>query len=707
MKTKSIIQTIMSMMILSLFIMSCEENEPRGDEFTWSPDGKKLAMVNITSGELFIVELDGEKMKRMTPIDSGSIENGRIYLPKWSRDGAYLLYVKPGVKALEVWTCKIAGMKPARISQIAIGDKKDIAELVAADWSPVTNRLFWMSLDDQAGYQLSSSLPDGKDRKLLMKLTDQEVFPFFALSPDGEWIAYSVSMQKGHKSNGVWKVKTDGSGNRQIFAADEISVLQWQPDGSHLTIARKVIVQKDQKSESKETKEIFTLSLVDADGKNERNLAKEEKQIVKCAWSPDGRQLAIFQQQDDLQDIWLINLDSGRKVRMNYGKVRDFFGWDSANQFFYTTDFPENVGTENEKDARELFETLRGEMRENVLVKYAQLQQWNQNTNIFAHACGGHGGAVAYYKSAKPNVLGDDTHFPVIEFADGKKIYPACTKEQYVSAADECYLNGRYQDALDCYGRSLNMDLNSAEFTRRFAADALIQRIEVMTDSTKKNGNLEQPGEPMADELDLLRLVLILRRIGEYEKADWLFEQFKKYTVHLLDSGKKENDKKDALNQLIFTTMGIYSRYSEFTSGMSDLDRLKSGCEDSILITFSDYAQSILAMQDKKYEKSLQKMASAIRFLPPSMAELDDMRGLLSLCFANLNENKAVLLVPVLQQAIERFPHNENIYQIHDMLGDVYVKMGKKAKALEAYQTAVALHSDNQEIWKKILDCQM
>ncbi|HEX9971840.1 MAG TPA: tetratricopeptide repeat protein, partial [bacterium] len=69
----------------------------------------------------------------------------------------------------------------------------------------------------------------------------------------------------------------------------------------------------------------------------------------------------------------------------------------------------------------------------------------------------------------------------------------------------------------------------------------------------------------------------------------------------------------------------------------------------------------------------------------------------------NLNEKRAALLVSILQETMRRFSANKDIFQIYDMLGDVYLKQGQREKALEAYQTAVVLNFDRHEIWHKIL----
>ena len=62
MKSRSYLKSIIAIILIGLMISSCKENEPKGDEFSWSPDGKKLAMVNVESKELVLVELEQIEM---------------------------------------------------------------------------------------------------------------------------------------------------------------------------------------------------------------------------------------------------------------------------------------------------------------------------------------------------------------------------------------------------------------------------------------------------------------------------------------------------------------------------------------------------------------------------------------------------------------------------------------------------------------------
>ena len=59
------------------------------------------------------------------------------------------------------------------------------------------------------------------------------------ISPDGQWIAYTVSTidtKEDKSSTHVWLVGFDGKNNRQItFSSDSESSPRWSPDGKYLS----------------------------------------------------------------------------------------------------------------------------------------------------------------------------------------------------------------------------------------------------------------------------------------------------------------------------------------------------------------------------------------------------------------------------------------------------------------------------------------
>lgn len=684
-----------------LLLFSCKENQPRGDEFGWSPDGKKLAMVNVESKELLVVEFESNQIQRVVAIDSLSGEQARFHQPTWSPDGSYLLYGKSSKKAMEIVSYAMAENQLHPIDRYPLDEKSSDYGNLFLYWLPGQNRMLWSSWGATAGYRIFSARADGAERRLLLNLAGDRHAAAPAGSPDGKWIAYGKYVQEGHRGNGLWIVKSDGSNNHPIYPANEIAALRWHPDGLHLAVVTRIISgQIRQQDGSKQTQYQFQLLWMDIEGKNDKALFKTAKQITALAWSPDGKQLAFFEQQDNASDVWVVNINSNETVKINSGKVQRLFGWNHANQLFYATDYPQRLVTETkeQKDARELLETLRGLQQENLLASYETGRRRNQNENIFAVACGDQSLAMAFYQSFKPNITSSEIYCPVIQLSNGERFYFARTKSQHLATADECYLSHNYPAALDHLSQYWELDFESPGFREQLDAARMIEKLKLVPDSS----GIQRSIEALKDG-SLLRTVLTLRKLNRTATADWLWQQLQTLTYYISATG--DNHKKDMLDEIFWSFLGIYSKYDELAPGISDLDGLLlPDIQDSSLIAFSNYAQGMLAIQNKQPELCLQKMATAINWLPLSMAALDDIQGMLSLCWARLSQDKIALLIPILQEAIGRFADNKDVFRMYDLLGDVYRQQGENDKALLAYQQAVCLNFNDNDIWDKIFE---
>lgn len=706
MKSKSYLKSIIAIILIGLTITSCKENEPKGDEFSWSPDGKKLVMVNVESKELVLVELANDKIEKITPIDTYSGEKAKIHMPSWSPDGKHILFAKSSKSALEIMTYSLNENKTTTIDRMAVNEKTNFEGKVFVSWLPKMNRVLWMSWNSFAEHLLFSALPDGKDRKTLIKLVGEKIFPFPACSSDGEWIAYSKHQKDGDKNNGLWKVKPDGSDNQQVVPANEVTAFQWNPDGSQLALVQKVVFQRNQKQgESIEISYKYNLLVCDSNGKNEKQIAQENLPIVKLAWSPDETKIAFFQDKNDSKNVVLVDLASTQKVRLNFNHAADFFGWNGPDQVLYSINYPDQLvpQTKEAKDARELLEALRGDQRESILISCDKSRQRKLGENFRALTVREQNNAIAYYKPFKTSVMGEELYYPVIEFSNGAKEFPARTREQFISVADELYLAQNYQAALDQLSKYWDVNFNSDDFKTKLDVDVITSKMKSSDDSTRLKADFEALKSGFLKNGNLLRTVIILRKLNQTEKADWLLDQYKKLAINVSkDDGDKEH-KEDVVDEMFWTVIGIYSRYNELQTGINDLDRLLASHNlDSTLVAYANYAQAILALENKQHELGISKLISAVNFLPQNKADIEDIKGVVEIFSAKLSDEQESKLIPVVQQITQRFPTHENIFEIHEMLGDLYIRVGQREKGVEAYQTAAALHFDQHEIWDKI-----
>ena len=111
------------------------------------------------------------------------------------------------------------------------------------------------------------------------------------ISPDGQWIAYTVTTidVKEDKSNThIWMVSYDGKNDRQItFSNDSEGSPRWSPDGKYLSFT-------SSRSSGKPGVRGSQIWLLDRSGGEAFQLTELKGRLQGYEWSPDAKRLALL-----------------------------------------------------------------------------------------------------------------------------------------------------------------------------------------------------------------------------------------------------------------------------------------------------------------------------------------------------------------------------------------------------------------------------
>ena len=147
-----------------------------------------------------------------------------------------------------------------------------------------------------------AALPATAQTKRAITLDDQVKERFVRdpeLSPDGKWVAYTVTtadVEKDKRNSDLWMVSWDGTQQVQLTSSpDNESSPKWSPDGRYLAF----LTSRGDEDDKKKGAQIWLLNRA---GGEAIKLTDIKGGVSDYAWSPDGKRLALAVDDFDPND---------------------------------------------------------------------------------------------------------------------------------------------------------------------------------------------------------------------------------------------------------------------------------------------------------------------------------------------------------------------------------------------------------------------
>lgn len=247
---------------------------------SWSPDGGRIAYWSAPGGQRDIFTIRSTP-RGDAPSEPVALTNDSAtdWNPVWAPDGKALYFSSDRGGAMNIWRVPVdqdtgeAVGTPEAVSTPATDASllsfSSNGQRLAYVNTVFTADLFHAGFDPEAGHV------DGQPRRIA-QMTEPAVRP--DVSPDGQWLAFN---SQGKKED-LFVMRADGTNLRQLMNDDaKDRGPRWSPDGKRIAFFS---------NRAGRRWEIWTIS---PDGSNLQQMTRGETvDSIWPVWSPDGRSLA-------------------------------------------------------------------------------------------------------------------------------------------------------------------------------------------------------------------------------------------------------------------------------------------------------------------------------------------------------------------------------------------------------------------------------
>jgi Tol biopolymer transport system component/tRNA A-37 threonylcarbamoyl transferase component Bud32 len=245
----------------------------RGDEPTWSPDGR-IAYFSFADGNIWLMESDGSNRKQLTSNAGGNA------LPLFSSDGHYIVFNSDRTGSWQIWRMDSDGNSPKQLTDSPF-------QASAPDCSPDGKWVVYSKWGPEKGIW---KVPMEGGNPVWLK--DAEASQP-TISPDGKMIAYSYEDPSANPPRGIAIMAFEGGPPMKRFDTPQSARFRWAADG------RSLLYTKNERGVSN----LWSQSIAGGTPKQIAHFNSEE--ITSFDLSRDGKRL-VMHRGTSKQDALLI-----------------------------------------------------------------------------------------------------------------------------------------------------------------------------------------------------------------------------------------------------------------------------------------------------------------------------------------------------------------------------------------------------------------
>lgn len=277
---------------------ACKTSQSLSNNRDLLPDPKMvLSFLTTRDGnfEVYGMTADGRNVKNLT--NNKALD----FWSSWSPDGKYILFYTNRDKNNEIYRMDSDGSNQVNLSNHPAND-------YLPTWSPDGKKIIFTSDRDHKEREIYVMDADGSNVKRLTFNDNYEESPSW--SPDSKKIIFTKLIQEKSDtsivSNGeIFTMDNDGRNEKRITQKKGYdSGAKFSPDGKRIAFYGK---------SAEGNWEIF---MMDKDGRNMINLTKDTMEDYSPQWSPDGKWIAYTSGIPAQYDVWLIHVNSEKKIRL-------------------------------------------------------------------------------------------------------------------------------------------------------------------------------------------------------------------------------------------------------------------------------------------------------------------------------------------------------------------------------------------------------